>query len=343
MKFNFQLVLLSQIAIFGASQQRDSIDVCVSSADTVGVFTPDPNKYYTIRGSVTNQPWFMDERNNYNIVTRAGSEADERAHWRFVQQPFDGWLIRNRFNGMHLSLNPDLTRIGTQESKLARGNMSRPDSGLPYYFQCNDELSRVSIRMDTFSFCSDELATTRTNSCDLFPRDGTNISMGPRSTVDTQSTGCLKSSRTCQSLFGSQYSQISRGGCGPLTDRLTCKRVIPPSETERSSAQEWLIEEVEVFTKRGPNPLDVPPVEVANLKQPSTMSNVMALWQGLVIAGIQQGAQSKGILGALGGQLAAWMINESLAPITDDAAQQRNQLNDNIKRLAVDLTEQTEK
>ena len=352
MKLNLSVFLLSQAFILGHA--RDSIDVCVSSSERVGIFTPDPNKYYTIRGSVTNQPWVMEDNTNslasdtpFGILTKGdpGSEADEKAHWRFIHQEGNSWVVQNRFNGMHVSLNPEPSTIGTgvsgvaEKSKLARGKPNAPGRALAWNFQCTTDLARVTIHsMPPEIFTT---AGSSCTSCSIYPRDGKHISMGPRTTVETIDSGCVPLSSTCSSRFGSRFRQVSKDGCGLFADRLIC-RAETPIDHNVFLPEEWTIEEVTVFSKRGPNPLEIPPVVVADFRKPSVVANVLALGSDLVIAGIEFAAGTS-ILGALGGSLVAWTIRESLAPELDVAEQEREQLQANIIKLAEDLTEQTEK
>lgn len=258
-----------------------------------GVFQPDPTKYFTIRSpngrylrDVVNPlhvgllitPVEGDATDPYtqpaNLLSMdlVASPSDERLQWRF-EASGDGFHIINRRTGRRIRT----TYVPVDYDLLPEGmrfaTSSSPDVD-PSSLSCRG--TQVFIDHGGYS-----------------PRDTGNVTIdgstvGPVAAplvygepiipgTEQRRTGCMKKSRSCTSVYGSDFEQVGRSLCGFLNrnHRLTCSR---PLATPISTyvPQGWTIEEVEQFSRAVD--FDPAPVTIDPIVSPGPMADSLATY-----------------------------------------------------------------
>lgn len=213
---------------------------CVCRADNLrplevcetGVFDPDPFTYYTIASHSGN--FLTTDR---STMVRVGLEeiSDTNVHWRFVPGEESGtWTIRNRGSGEEIFASGSAGFLGRAPSRLK--------------FDPVCEKAGVNLSSETRK--------------DLSPRDccgapfahnrrANDVKMSASTLRDvtiSKQSSCVKKHRTCTSMFGEGFVQVSRRLCGlGASKALKCERFFGRPVIGLLPTA-WNITEVQEFT-----------------------------------------------------------------------------------------------
>ncbi|MEM1033251.1 MAG: VCBS repeat-containing protein [Myxococcota bacterium] len=347
--------------------ENTSTSVCDGDA-----FRPDPNKYYTIRSangrylrtvSETHDPGTVllshvvgDSEQPYQQPGRATAydvttpDSDARLHWRF-DRTLDGLAVINRKSGRALTSAP----MPSGHHHLTTGTVLRT----------------VKERNDTSASCRgaqvflDSLAPVDTGGLYTPHNAMHRISLplvftAPQSPgFETLQSGCVKKSRSCTSLFGSEYVQTGRNTCGAFghLHRLRCTKdlEVPIS---MHVPQGWYIEEVTQYARAVD--IDPAPVIIDPLTSPSSMASSLATFgassfSNIGGAGVAVLTEASGIAAhssPLYGALFSVGVNAAFDLLPgfgldtfeqpDPVDELAQQVSATLEQLKIDLTAQTE-
>ncbi|MEZ4438366.1 MAG: FG-GAP-like repeat-containing protein [Polyangiaceae bacterium] len=341
-----------------------------------GAFRPDPHKYYTIRsangrymrstteaptapGTVlltpipgdAQQPYQQPGISNVNYDT-AMAASDAHLHWRFQESP-NGLLAISRKTGEALSSGAMPSgHHYTAEGKVA----SSSSTGSPFTGECRGAQvildASGDMPVDTGGLLSDSNQTHRISLPLVFTE--------PQSPgFETLDSGCVKKSRSCESMFGPEFVQTDRNTCGIFGQlhRLKCTKTLG-APVSMHVPQGWYIEEVTEYSRAVA--FDPAPITVDPLTSPSAMSSSMASFGESTmgtfgVAGIDvflNATEAAKISGPLYGAMFSVGVNAAFEFLPDlgiDVFQQPDpvaelavEVSAALQKLADDMTEQTE-
>jgi len=261
-----------------------------------GEFQPNPHKYYTIRSpngrfmrgargfgdrwilltpiaGDASRPYTQPTHRPFTPFADGHEQSNANLHFRFVASDADEYTIINRATGRPVSSRAmDYSPLADAEGGIALAAFQ--SQGDRVTFSCRG--AQVFMTFEDEDLSPLDSAGLMTDHRDLTEVTVPLVFLEPTSPgVMTRKTKCMKKSRSCTSVYNSDYKRIGRSLCGVFKQnhRLTCqKRVSAP--LSMYLRQGWFIEEVQQYSHAVD--FDPAPVTVDPLVSPSAMADSIA-------------------------------------------------------------------